>query len=148
MSETARALQVPETRGATQSRPHFQGRPALGQVIHLGAVGLYKSYYKEQVEIPVLRGVDLRISDGEFLAIVGQSGSGKTTLLHVLATLDRPDGGEIWFRGEQIDLFGGSQRDALRNRHFGMIFQFYHLLPELTTLENVLIPIMIRYGVW
>ena len=82
------------------------------------------------------------------LAIVGQSGSGKSTLLHMLGTLDAPDRGEIHYDGRRIDNLPRSGRDRLRNRHFGMIFQFYHLLPELTTLENVLSPLMIAHGVW
>ena len=82
----------------------------------------------------------------ETLAIVGQSGSGKSTLLHLLATLDAPDQGEIHFEGERIDNLKPKGRDRLRNGQFGMIFQFYHLLPELTTLENVLAPLMITHG--
>ena len=84
---------------------------------------------------------------GEFLAIVGQSGCGKTTLLHLLGTLDVPDEGEIHFEGRRIDNRSSAERDGLRNRRFGMIFQFYHLLPEMTTLENVLAPLMIAHGV-
>ena len=85
---------------------------------------------------------------GELLAIVGQSGSGKSTLLHLLGTLDAPDQGEIHYAGQRIDNLPARRRDHLRNRRFGMIFQFYHLLPELTTLENVLAPLMIAHGVW
>ncbi len=90
----------------------------------------------------------MNVAKGEFLAIVGQSGSGKSTLLHLLGTLDAPDKGQIQFAGRRIDNLPPSARDALRNRQIGMIFQFYHLLPELTTLENVLAPLMIRCGVW
>ena len=79
-------------------------------------IGLYKSYRKGRVEIPVLRGVDLDVRRGEFLAIVGQSGSGKSTLLHLLGTLDAPDGGEIHFDGQRIDNLPVSRRDRLRNR--------------------------------
>ncbi|MDZ4778622.1 MAG: ABC transporter ATP-binding protein [Planctomycetia bacterium] len=107
-----------------------------------------KSYRKGQVTIPVLRGVDLEVRRGEFLAIIGQSGSGKSTLLHLLGTLDAPDAGEIHFGGRRIDNLPARDRDALRNRQFGMIFQFYHLLPELTMLENVLAPQMIASGVF
>ena len=90
--------------------------------------------------MPVLRGLSMSVRRGEFLAIVGQSGSGKSTLLHLLGTLDAPDQGEIHFDGRRIDNLPSAARDALRNRQFGMIFQFYHLLPELSTLENVLGP--------
>ncbi len=114
----------------------------------LETVNLKKSYRKGPVEIPVLRDVDLVVQQGEFLAIVGQSGSGKSTLLHLLGTLDAPDSGMVAFNGRRIDNLPGSDRDMLRNKHFGMIFQFYHLLPELTTLENVLAPLMIGESVW
>ncbi|MFH1266014.1 MAG: ABC transporter ATP-binding protein [Planctomycetota bacterium] len=93
--------------------------------------------------IPVLRGVHLGVRRGEFLAVVGQSGSGKSTLLHLLGTLDAPDDGAVYFEGERIDNLASKSRDRLRNKHLGMIFQMYHLLPELTTLENVLAPLMI-----
>jgi lipoprotein-releasing system ATP-binding protein len=114
----------------------------------LAAKKLEKSYCKGRVEVPVLKGVDFAVRPGEFVAIVGQSGSGKSTLLHLLGTLDAPDSGEIHFEGNRIDNLPASGRDVLRNKYFGMIFQFYHLLPELTMLENVLAPIMIRFGVW
>jgi lipoprotein-releasing system ATP-binding protein len=84
------------------------------------------------------------IRSGEFLSIVGQSGSGKSTLLHLLGLLDTPEVGEIEHSGQRIDDLPAHTRDALRNRVFGFIFQFYHLLPELSLLENVLSPLMIR----
>jgi lipoprotein-releasing system ATP-binding protein len=115
---------------------------------HMKAVGLYKSYHKGPVEVPVLAGLDIEVRRGEFVAIVGQSGSGKSTLLHLLGTLDAPDRGEICFNGRRIDNLPTRQCDALRNRCIGMIFQFYHLLPELSTLENVLSPLMIADGAW
>jgi lipoprotein-releasing system ATP-binding protein len=114
----------------------------------LRTVDLYKSYRKGAIEVPVLRGVSMSVRQGEFLAIVGQSGSGKSTLLHLLGTLDAPDRGEIHYAGRRIDNLPTKARDALRNRQFGMIFQFYHLLPELNTLENVLSPLMIAHGAW
>ena len=107
-----------------------------------------KSYRKGKHEIPVLRGVDFAVEPGEFVAIVGQSGSGKSTLLHLLGTLDAPDAGEIRFGDRRIDNLPARGRDAIRNRSLGMIFQFYHLLPELNTLENVLAPTMIGESVW
>ncbi len=114
----------------------------------VAATKLTKSYRKGRVEVPVLKGVDFSVRPGEFVAIVGQSGSGKSTLLHLLGALDAPDAGEIHFEGNRIDNLPARGRDVLRNKYFGMIFQFYHLLPELTMLENVLAPIMIRFGVW
>ena len=106
-----------------------------------------KSYRKAAIVIPVLQGVELAIHENEFVSIVGPSGCGKSTLLHLLCTLDAPDSGEICFEGNRIDNLPSAGRDILRNRYFGMVFQFYHLLPELTTLENVLAPAMIGEGV-
>ena len=108
--------------------------------------GITKSYSKKRLTIPVLKGVNFSVRKGEFVSIVGQSGSGKSTFLHLLGTLDVPDSGEIYFGGERIDRLPVARRDWLRNHSIGFIFQFYHLLPELTTLENVLSPLMIRTG--
>lgn len=115
---------------------------------HLSAVGLKKSYHKYRINIPVLEGVDLNVPRGAFVSIVGTSGSGKSTLLHLLGTLDKPDDGKILLSGKRIDNLPRSERDQLRNRTFGYIFQFYHLLPELSVLENVLMPGMIRHSVF
>jgi lipoprotein-releasing system ATP-binding protein len=113
----------------------------------LSAVNLHKTYRKNAVVVPVLGGLDLEVHHGEFLSIVGASGSGKSTLLHLLGTLDRPDEGRIYLETRRIDNVPARQRDELRNRTFGLIFQFYHLLPELTALENVLMPQMIEQSV-
>src|SRR5690349_4880837 len=113
----------------------------------LSAVNLHKTYRKHAIEVPVLRGLDLAVHAGEFLSVVGASGSGKSTLLHLLGTLDRPDEGRILLEGERIDNQPAERRDRLRNQTFGFIFQFYHLLPELSTLENVLMPQMIAHTV-
>src|SRR5437016_1894054 len=113
----------------------------------LSAVNLHKTYRKNAVVVPVLGGLDLEVQAGEFLSVVGASGSGKSTLLHLLGTLDKPDRGEIHFDGRRIDNLSNEGRDRLRNQTFGYIFQFYHLLPELNTLENVLMPQMIAHSV-
>ncbi|MFG0286996.1 MAG: ABC transporter ATP-binding protein [Rhodopirellula sp. JB044] len=113
----------------------------------LQARGIRKSYYKNQIELPVLRGVDVAFARGELSALVGRSGSGKSTLMHLLATLDQPDQGEVWFNGERVDNLPRRGRDRYRNHEIGIIFQFYHLLPELTALENVLTPAMISRSV-
>lgn len=132
-------------RAATRpSEVTASGHPAQHR---LATVRLKKGYRKGGVTIPVLKGVNLEVRRGEFLAIVGQSGSGKSTLLHLLGTLDGPDHGAIYFDGERIDNLPNRVRDSLRNKHFGMIFQMYHLLPELTTLENVTVPLMIGRSV-
>jgi lipoprotein-releasing system ATP-binding protein len=115
---------------------------------YLGAHGLSKSFFKGKNEVPVLRGVDLEVERGEMVAVVGASGSGKSTLLHLLGLLDAPDQGEVSLGGKRIDNLPESQRDQLRNGTFGFIFQFYHLLPELTALENVLMPQLISHGFW
>jgi lipoprotein-releasing system ATP-binding protein len=114
----------------------------------LRAVELRKSYRKGQVSVPVLCGVDIEVRLREFLAVVGKSGSGKSTLLHLLATLDMPDAGQIYFDDSRIDQLAAHRRDRLRNTQFGIVFQFYHLLPELTTLENVVLPAMIGRPAW
>jgi lipoprotein-releasing system ATP-binding protein len=130
-------------------RPHFTIVPKpTSDAMHLHAVDLFKSYRKNAIEVRVLQGVSLEVKKGEFLSVVGQSGSGKSTLLHLFGTLDAPDRGEVHFDGRRIDNLPARERDQLRNQRFGMIFQFYHLLPELTTLENVLAPLMIANGVW
>jgi lipoprotein-releasing system ATP-binding protein len=115
---------------------------------HLEAVAIEKAYHKGPNCIPVLMGVNMRVEPGEFLAIVGQSGSGKSTLLHLLGTLDAPTTGEVHFLGRRIDNLPTTMRERLRNEQFGMIFQFYHLLPELTALENALAPLMIGSSTW
>jgi lipoprotein-releasing system ATP-binding protein len=109
---------------------------------------LHKTYVKFANRIEVLRGLDLDVAEGEFLSVIGNSGSGKSTMLHLLGTLDQPDEGTIHLEGRRIDNLPARDRDELRNRTFGFIFQFYHLLPELNTLENVLAPTMITHGMW
>jgi lipoprotein-releasing system ATP-binding protein len=115
---------------------------------HLEAIGLEKAYRKGKCLVPVLKGVDLAVEHGELLAIVGASGSGKSTLLHVLGLLDAPDAGAVTLEGRRVDQQTGKSGDVLRNVTFGFIFQFYHLLPELSALENVMMPQMIRHGLW
>jgi lipoprotein-releasing system ATP-binding protein len=115
---------------------------------HLAAVGLEKAYHKGKNLVPVLQGVDLAVERGELVAVVGASGSGKSTLLHVLGLLDAPDAGQVELEGRRIDAQSDHRRDVLRNETFGFIFQFYHLLPELSALENVMMPLLIRHGLW
>ncbi|NBU39606.1 MAG: ABC transporter ATP-binding protein [Planctomycetia bacterium] len=112
----------------------------------LGVRGLRKRYRSGEGVLEVLRGVDFDLGAGEFVAVVGQSGSGKSTLLHLMGLLDAPDGGTIQLGGERIDGLTASRRDRLRNVAIGMVFQAYHLLPELDVLENVLAPLMVRHG--
>ncbi|MEY4702220.1 MAG: hypothetical protein RIR96_117 [Bacteroidota bacterium] len=102
----------------------------------LRANDIQKSYGNVQV----LSGVDIEIQAGELISIVGASGAGKSTLLHILGTLDQPDGGAIYFKGDRIDQWNPKKMAAFRNKHLGFIFQFHHLLPEFSALENVCIP--------
>ena len=115
---------------------------------HVAAMAVQKSYRKGEQSVPVLHGVDISVRRGEFLSIIGQSGSGKSTLMHLIGLLDSPDVGEVQLEGERIDDLPARTRDELRNRVFGFVFQFYHLLPELSLLENVLTPMMIRHSIW
>ncbi|NLE61557.1 MAG: ABC transporter ATP-binding protein [Planctomycetes bacterium] len=116
----------------------------------LTAHNLHKTYRLDLVKVPVLRGVDLEVKKGEFLTIVGVSGSGKSTLLHLLGALDCPDQGSVVYDNTDIFAAADTYRDDLRNRSFGFVFQFYHLLPELTVLENVTMPALIgsTVGMW
>ncbi len=104
------------------------------------AKGIHKSFG----ELSILKGVDLEVKTGEIVAIVGPSGAGKSTFLQILGTLDRPDSGEISLNDQQIHRLSAQQLDAFRNRHIGFVFQFHHLLPEFTALENVCIPAFIQ----
>ena len=103
-----------------------------------------KKIEKYYGSLHVLKGVDISISKGEIVSIAGSSGAGKTTLLHILGTLDNPDGGELWFSGQRLDNMKPKKLAAFRNEHIGFVFQFHHLLPEFTALENVCIPGWIR----
>lgn len=99
-----------------------------------------KNIYKRYGQVDVLKGVNLEIQKGEVVSIVGPSGSGKSTLLHILGTLDIADMGEVRMNNEIINTLTGNKLSTFRNRHIGFVFQFHHLLPEFTALENVCIP--------
>jgi lipoprotein-releasing system ATP-binding protein len=109
----------------------------------LHAVNVRKSYCLGRVTLKVLKGISLGVRRGEFLAIMGSSGSGKSTLLHILGALDIPDEGKVIFEQRDVFACSNAQRDRLRNAVFGFVFQFYHLLPELSVLENTLLPGMV-----
>ncbi len=102
--------------------------------------GIYKSYQMGTRLLEVLRGVDITVQRGDFLALRGASGAGKSTLLHLLGGLDAPNAGEICFEGENLGALSGTERSRLRNMKIGFIFQAYHLFPELDATENVCLP--------
>ncbi len=108
------------------------------------AVDLHKSFHLDRTEVHVLNGVSLEIKRGEMAAIVGASGVGKTTLLHILGTLDRPTSGTVRFGGDDVFAKDEPALAEFRNRKIGFVFQFHHLLPEFTALENVMMPALIR----
>lgn len=112
----------------------------------LEAKNIHKVYNDGKRELDVLKGVNLKIEAGAFIAIVGPSGAGKSTLLHILGGLDNPTQGEVVLQGEDIYKLGDAELSRTRNKNIGFVFQFYHLLSEFTVLENALMPALISHG--
>ena len=107
------------------------------------AQGLAKTYAEGRMQTPVFNGLDLSVAAGETVAIIGASGAGKSTLLHLLGGLDTPTAGEVFVAGNQMSALSDGQRGRLRNRALGFVYQFHHLLPEFTALENVMMPVLL-----
>jgi lipoprotein-releasing system ATP-binding protein len=108
------------------------------------ARAIHKTFKNGGVAIEILKGVEIDLAAGETLSVVGASGIGKSTLLHILGTLDRPDGGQLFFQGENVFAFEQEKLARFRNRAIGFVFQFHHLLPEFSALENVMMPALIQ----
>ena len=116
----------------------------MNNLIHV--IDLHKSYYDGLRELPVLKGIDLEVQMAEILAIVGASGVGKSTLLHLLGAFDRPTQGKVFYEGQDIFALNDKALDQFRNQEIGFVFQFHHLLPEFTVLENVAMAALIAGG--
>ncbi|WP_312111092.1 lipoprotein-releasing ABC transporter ATP-binding protein LolD [Stenotrophomonas indicatrix] len=107
------------------------------------AEGLGKTYAEGRMQTPVFDGLDLTVTAGETVAIIGASGAGKSTLLHLLGGLDTPTAGEVYVTGQRMSALSDTSRGLLRNQALGFVYQFHHLLPEFTALENVMMPVML-----
>ncbi len=134
------SLSLPPGEGRHEGSPI----PHRAKEVVLSAKGLTKRFHEGPIDLTVLHGVDLQVHAGETLAIVGASGSGKSTLLHLMGGLDAPTSGEVMLKGKTMSALSPAGQGDLRNRHLGFVYQFHHLLPEFSALDNVAMPLWIR----
>ena len=133
------------SRTSTAATPETAAPRQPGASI-LRAHGVHKSFRMGDSTVQILKGTDFSVGAGEFVAIEGRSGSGKSTLMHILGALDSSDAGSIEYQGRDIAAMGGTERSRVRNTQFGFVFQFYHLLPELSVIENTMLAPMIEHS--